>query len=400
MSPVDVLGFAFTAIARHRRRSLFSVLGMTIGVAAVVVLTALGEGARRYVTDQFSSLGSNLLIVSPGKNETTGSFPGIGGAPNDLTLDDALALAREVREASMVVPLSAGSETVAHRERRRQVSVIGSTHEFLAVRELSMARGRFLPSGDMDRGASIAVLGAKVARELFPEVSPLGQVIRIGEWRMRVIGVLESRGRQLGIDIDDLVVVPVASAMRMFDRSSLMRVIVKVRAHADIEIARQRVIEVVSERHDEEDVTVTTQDSIVSSLSKIITAFTLAVGGIGAISLAVAGLGVMNLMLVSVSERTEEVGLLKALGAGQGQVLALFLTESALLASAGAAAGVALGWVVVRIFVALYPSYPASPPLWAVIAVIFTALSMGTLFGVLPARRATRLDPVAALAGR
>jgi putative ABC transport system permease protein len=400
VSPLDTIGFAFAAVARHRRRSLFSVMGMTIGVAAVVMLTALGEGAQRYVTDQFSSIGSNLLMISPGKTETTGGFPGLGGAPNDLTLDDARALQRELREASMVVPLAAGSETVAHRERRRQVSILGSTHEFLTVRELNVARGTFLPEGEMDRGAAVAVLGHKVARELFPNQSPLGKVVRVGDWRLRVIGVLAPRGRQIGVDIDDLVVIPVALAMRMFDRTSLMRVILKVRSHAEIDGAKQRVVEIIRDRHDEEDITVTAQDSIVSSLSKILTALTLAVGGIAAISLTVAGLGVMNLMLVSVSERTEEVGLLKALGARRRQVLWLFLTESVILAVAGAAAGVALGWAMVRVFVTIYPEFPATPPVWAIIAVVVTALGIGALFGVLPARRATDLDPVEALAGK
>lgn len=400
MSPLDAIGFAFAAVARHRRRSLFSVMGMTIGVAAVVMLTALGEGAKRYVTDQFSSIGSNLLMVAPGKTETTGGFPGMGGAPNDLTLDDARALQRELREASMVVPLSMGSETVANRERHRQVSILGSTPEFLAVRQLRMAHGSFLPEEDMDRGAAVAVLGHKVARELFPNQSPLGRVVRVGDWRVRVIGVLEPRGRQIGVDIDDLVVVPVALAMRMFDRTSLVRVILKIRSPAEIDTARERVVEIIRDRHDEDDITVIAQDSIVASLSKILTALTLAVGGIAAISLSVAGLGVMNLMLVSVSERTEEVGLLKALGARRGQVLALFLAESVILACAGAAAGVALGWAMVRVFVSLYPDFPATPPLWAIVAVVVTALGIGAIFGVLPARRATDLDPVEALAGR
>jgi len=212
--------------------------------------------------------------------------------------------------------------------------------------------------------------------------------------------VLEPRGRQIGVDIDDLVVVPVALAMRMFDRTSLVRVILKIRSPAEIDTARERVVEIIRDRHDEDDITVIAQDSIVASLSKILTALTLAVGGIAAISLSVAGLGVMNLMLVSVSERTEEVGLLKALGARRGQVLALFLAESVILACAGAAAGVALGWAMVRVFVSLYPDFPATPPLWAIVAVVVTALGIGAIFGVLPARRATDLDPVEALAGR
>jgi len=376
-------------------------LGVMVGVAAVVVLTALGEGARRYVAQEFASLGTNLLMVMPGKNETTGGFfPGGGGTPNDLTLDDVRTLRRDVREARHVVPLALGNETVSHGERRRQVAIAGSTGEFLDVRRLAVAQGSNLPDVDMDRGASVALVGTKVARELFGGESALGRIIRVGDWRVRVIGVLAPRGRQLGLDLDDLVIVPVATAMRMFDLSSLQRVMIEVRAHPELEAAKRRVLEILTDRHDEEDVTVITQDSVVGSLSEILLALTLAVAAIGAVSLAVAGLGVMNLMLVSVSERTEEVGLLKALGAGRRQILGLFLTEAVLLSLAGALVGLLLGWALVRGIVTLYPAFPAAPPLWAIVSVVLLSITMGALFGVLPARRATRLDPVAALAGR
>jgi putative ABC transport system permease protein len=396
----DLVGFAFTALSRHRRRSVLSVLGMTVGVASVVMLTALGEGVRRYVTGEFSSLGSNLLMVIPGKNETTGAFPGLTGVPNDLTLDDAMALQRGVPEALYVAPTVLGNETVSHLERRRQVLVLGATHEYLEARELHLSAGRFLPQTEIDRGAPVVVLGAKVVDELFQDANPLGRVVRIGDSRMRAIGVLERRGQQIGVNIDDIVIIPVASAMRLFDRSSLFRIVLKLGAHADIEGAKRRAVEILTERHGEEDFTCITEESVVESLSKILNTLTLAVAGIGAISLTVAGLGVMNLMLVSVSERTREVGLLKAVGAAKRQVLALFLTEAVLLAVTGATAGLALGFVAVQIFVAIYPSFPASPPLWAIVSVVVTALVIGALFGVLPARRATNLDPVAALAGR
>ena len=400
MTAGDVFGFAGMALVRHRRRSLLSILGVTVGVAAVVVLTALGEGARRYVVREFSALGTNLLIVLPGRNETTGFFPGAGGVPNDLTLDDVRALERGIPEARRIVPLAMGNETVSHGERRRQVAVLGSTPEFREIRQLRILAGRFLPASDLERGAPVAVLGAKVARELFPDQSPLGRVVRIGSWRMRVIGVLEGKGEHVGLDIDDMVVVPVASAMRIFDLSSLFRVMLEVRAFADLDAARQRVIEILAERHGEEDITCITQESVVAALSRILAALTLALAGIAAISLSVAGLGVMNLMLVSVSERTEEVGLLKALGASQSQVLAVFLAEAVLLALSGALLGLALGYALVQAFVALYPSFPAAPPVWAAAGVFALAVASGAVFGVLPARRATRLDPVAALSGR
>jgi len=400
VSTLDVLVFAARALRGHRLRTGLSLLGVAIGVAAVVTLTALGEGARRYVLAQFASVGTNMVAVLPGKTETTGAMPGFGGVPHDLTLDDALAVARGVREVDKLAPMVVGTETVAFGERRRQVALMGATHEALEVRRLGIAHGRFLPPLAWDRGAPVAVLGARLAQELFPGNDPLGQVVRVGDWRMRVIGVLEPLGQQLGLDMDDVVIVPVATAMKMLNRAGLFRLLIQVRTHADLERAKQAVVRLITERHGEEDVTVITQDAVISAFSSILGALTMALGGIAAVSLAVAGVGIMNVMLVSVSERTREVGLLKALGAGRRQILAAFLTEAILISSAGGLLGLALGWVAVEVLVAIYPALPASPPLWAVAAAFSLSVGTGAVFGVLPARRATRLDPVAALAGR
>ena len=400
MRTLDVLGFAARALRGHRLRTALSLLGVAIGVAAVVTLTALGEGARRYVLAQFASVGTNMVIVLPGRTETTGAMPGIGGVPNEVTLDDAEAVRRQVREVDKLAPMVVGTETVAFGERQRQVALFGSSHEALEVRRLGIAQGRFLPPMAWDRGAPIAVLGSRLARELFPAIDPVGQVVRVGDWRMRVIGVLEPRGQQLGIDMDDVVIVPVATAMKMLNRSGLFRLVVQVRSHAEIERAKQALLRLFAERHGEEDVTVITQDAVISAFGAILGALTMALGGIAAVSLAVAGVGIMNVMLVSVSERTREVGLLKALGAGRRQILAAFLAEAILISSAGGLLGLALGWAAVLAIVAVYPALPASPPLWAVAAAFSLSVGVGAVFGVLPARRATRLDPVAALAGR
>jgi len=396
----DLLDFATGALSGHRLRTGLSMLGVGIGVAAVIVLTALGEGARRYVIDEFASLGTNLLIVLPGRVETTGGIPGFGGVPNDLTLDDAEALRRRVPQARLMTPVSMGPETVSYRQRSRQVPVLGTTHEFLAVRELEMSQGQFLPEADWDRGAPVAVLGPKLVRELFVGENPIGKVVRIGEFRMRVIGILERQGVRLGVDMDEVAVVPVATGMKMFNRSSLFRILIKVPTTADLEAAEKRVREVIIDRHDEEDVTLITQDAVITTFSEILGVLTLAIAGIAAISLTVAGVGIMNLMLVSVSERTEEIGLLKAVGVQSRQILAVFITEAILLSSFGGAIGLASGWLIVRIGVQLYPSVPAAPPDWAVAAALVISVSVGTLFGALPAHRATQLDPVAALAKR
>jgi len=396
----DLLAFATRALGGHRVRTGLTLAGVAIGVAAVVVLTALGDGARRYVVGQFESLGSNLLVVVPGRTETTGAAAFIGATTRDLTLADAEALAHGVRGVERMAPMAMGSETVAHGDRSRQVAVVGSTSEFLRLRRLRLGRGRFLPPGDVRRGAAVAVLGARVARELFPAAEPLGQVVRIGAGRARVIGVLAPHGTQLGMDLDEVAIVPVARAMRLFNRRSLFRVLLEIRAHADLAAAKASAVAVMKERHGEEDVTVVTQDAVMASFSRILQALTLAVGAIAAISLAVAGIGIMNVMLVSVAERTAEVGLLRAVGVGRAQVAGVFLTEAALLSLAGGVIGLAVGLAGVQVLIALYPALPARPPLWAVGAALGLAVGIGLVFGLLPARRAARLEPVTALGRR
>ncbi|HBL27749.1 MAG TPA: peptide ABC transporter permease [Acidobacteria bacterium] len=398
----DLFRFALGSLGGHRLRTALSLLGMVIGVAAVVALTALGEGARRYVIEQFASIGTNLLIVVPGKTETTG-LPGmVGGMPNELTLLDARALDRQIPEIDKVAPLVVGTDDASFGARRRQVAVVGSTWEFEEVRKLSVARGEFLPKADLQRGRPVVVLGLKVAQELFPGgEEPVGRIVRIGGWRMRVIGVLAPRGVQLGMNLDDVVIVPVVTAMKMFDRRSLFRIFVQVHGSAGLEATKQKVLRLLAERHDgTEDVTVLTQDALVATFSQILAALTLAVGAIAAISLSVAGIGIMNVMLVAVAERTREIGLLRAVGAGRRQVLVVFLTEAALLSAAGGLLGLAVGWLSIEILVQVFPALPASPPVWAVGAALALSFGVGLLFGWLPARRAARLDPVLALVSR
>ncbi len=400
MTARDLMDFCLTALLRHRLRTVLSLLGVAIGVAAVVALTALGEGARRYVTDQFSAIGSNLLLVLPGKTETSGFYPGFSGVPNDLTLDDLATLRQQVRGARYIVPLVVGSGSVAFGDRRRDVAVAGTSRDMMFVRHMHLASGDFLPAGDLGRGAPVVVLGHKVAAELFPGVSAVGQVLRVGDWRMRVIGVLEPQGVNMGLNMDEVAVIPVTTGMRMFNRTSLFRIMIQLHAAADITAVRTQTLALLTARHGEEDFTVITQDAVLSAFTAIFGVLTLALAGIAAISLSVAGLGIMNVMLVSVSERTGEVGLLKAVGVHRGQVLRVFLVEAALIGTGGGLLGLLIGWIAVRILVGFVPQLPASPPTWAVAAALAVSIVVGTVFGVLPARHAAGLDPVAALSRR
>jgi len=395
----DLFRYATGILRGHGLRTGLSLVGVTIGVAAVIILTALGEGARRYVVEQFASLGTNLLIVLPGKTETSGTF-GIGGVPNDLTLEDARAIERGITSVQRVAPVTVGTAELAAEGRRRQLPVIGTTRSYMTVRELELARGDFLPDEEMFRGSVVVVLGAKAARELYDARDPVGEIVRIGGWRFRVAGVLAPQGTTMGINFDDVAIVPVQTGMKMLNRSSLFRLVVQANAHADLEIAKQSVLDLLIERHEEEDVTILTQDAVVSTFGSILTTLTLVVGAIAAVSLAVAGIGIMNVMLVSVSERTHEIGLMIAIGASRAQILFAFLVEAITISAIGGVLGLAIGWAAIGLLVQLFPALPASPPLWAVAAALSLSIAVGGLFGFLPARRATRLDPVRALGGR
>ena len=399
MALSELIAFAVGALRGHRLRTVLSVAGVAVGIAAVIALTALGEGARRYVVQEFSSLGSNLLIVLPGKVETTGMMP-FGGTVHDLTIDDYRAVVTRIPEVLRAAPLATGEETLRFGGKARSVPVIGTTEELVEVRRLRIGAGQFLPPGDPDRGGAEIVLGVKVAQELFGAESPLGRVVRLGEWRFRVVGVLEPRGRSLGFDFDDLVFVPVRTSMRIFNRSSLFRILVELPEDGDLKAGKEAVIELLAERHRAEDVTVITQDAVVNTLDSILGVLTLALAAIASVSLTVAGVGIMNVMLVAVSERRHEIGLLKALGASTTQILAVFITEAAVLSTFGGLVGLGAGWAAVVAFVQVYPTFPAATPVWAVVASLVMSMVVGVFFGVVPARRAAHLDPVEALVGR
>jgi len=401
MRAPDTLRFAGAALTGARLRSGLMLLAMAIGVAAVVVLTGLGEGARRYVADEFAALGTDLLTVLPGRTETTGGAPPMTAeTPRDLTLDDALALHRSPRVVR-VAPISVGEAPASRGGRERTGVVIGTTAAFREARRIDLARGRFLPEGDPRAPEAVAVIGRTMREELFGPERAIGEWIRVGQRRFRVIGVVAQEGQSLGVDLDEMVVIPVASAQALFNTPSLFRIIVQARDRGELAATQADIERILRERHEGElDVTVITQDSVMAAFDRIFTALTLTVAGIAGISLVVAGILVMNVMLVAVTQRTAEIGLLKALGAPRRRILALFLTEAALLSLAGATAGLAAGVGGNRVIAWLYPALDTYPPAWAMTAALGVAVGVGVIFAWMPARRASRLDPVQALAGR
>jgi putative ABC transport system permease protein len=398
----DTLALAIQALGAHLLRTALILLAMSIGVTAVVLLTTLGETGRRYITDEFQSLGTNLLIMLPGRNETTGGAPPmLGATPRDLTLGDLLALARSPYLDKVTPVLVGGAPVSTSDGLERETTILGTTAAMLQVRNLTLAQGAFLPELDPYRAAPVAVIGETIRAELFPRRNAVGEWLQAGDRRFRIVGVLADEGISVGVNFNDVVLVPVASAQQLFNREGLFRVMAEMPAGVDPERAIADARRIIMLRHEgEDDVTLITQDSLVSTFDRILGAVTFGIAGIGAISLVVAGILIMNVMLVSVAQRTAEVGLLKALGGSADIIRRLFLTEALLLSAIGALLGLAIGVLLALALQHIWPNVPFTMPAWSLVAAPTVALVTGLLFGVMPARRAARLDPIVALAKR
>lgn len=399
MIAADTLGYSWQSLRSYPARTLLMLAAMSIGVASVMLLTALGEGARRYVHDEFSSLGSNLVIVLPGRNETAGSgLPAmLGATPRDLTLEDARALRRHPAIVR-IAPINVGAVQASWQSRKRDITLLGSTRDLLKLRRWQLAAGQFLPEMDWDRATPVCVVGKKIRDEIFGPGAAIGQWLRLGQNRYRVIGVMATEGRTIGIDVEETVIIPVASAQALLNTPSLFRILIEARSRAEIPTVIDFVGDTIRKRHHgEEDVTVITQDAVLQTFDNILSTLTYAVGGIAAVSLIVAGILIMNVMLVAVTQRTAEIGLLKALGASRRQILRLVLSEALLLALLGALAGLAIGFAGSWGIRQAFPELQVYPPAWALAASLLVALSTSLLFSLLPASRAARLDPVRAL---
>jgi putative ABC transport system permease protein len=397
MSWREFLRLSWGAVAAHRLRSALTMLGILIGIAAVILLTSIGEGTRRYVLDEFTQFGTNIMAINPGNTKTSGAPGALAGTIRKLTLGDAEAL-RRVPGVQNVVPVVMGMARVESGERGRSVFIYGVNSEMPAIWKINTRQGAFLPEMDLRRAAPLVVLGPKVKREIFDEANPLGRYVRIGGFRFQVIGIMEPKGQILGWDMDDAAYIPVASAQRVFNRDELIEIDVLFSQQMASDTVAREVKRVLIERHDdEEDFTITTQTEMLDVMDRVMGIVSVAVGGIGAISLVVGAIGILTMMWISVNERTTEIGLAKAIGAGSGQILGLFLIEAAMLSLVGGILGVAAGIGVARAIKLALPGFPVHTPLRYVIAALLVSLAVGLLSGALPARRAAGLDPVEAL---
>jgi putative ABC transport system permease protein len=396
MLRVDYLAYTFGAIRARRARAILTALGIGMGVAAVVVLTSIGATLERYVLEQFTQFGTNIIGVQPGKSQTFGASIGAINSLRPLTIDDALALQR-VPYATSVVPFVQGNAEVEANGRVRRVLVNATGAEMARAFSFSLSIGSFLPHDDPLAPRAVAVLGSKMRTELFGDGNPLGTFVRVGGERYRVIGVMEPKGNMLGVDLDDSIYIPAARGLTLFNRQGLFEIDVLYAPGVAVEEVVGGIRRLMLARHGREDFTLITQQEMLDTLGSILGVLTMAVGALGGISLLVGGVGIFTIMTIAVRERTSEIGLLSALGSRREQILTLFLGEAVLLAALGGVGGLLLGLGLVGLIALLMPALPVSVPVHFVFLAEGIAVAIGLVSGILPAVRASRLAPVDAL---
>jgi len=371
-------------------------LGIAVGIAAVVLLTSIGEGIHQFVLAEFTQFGTTIVAINPGKKSTHGISTGVFGTVRPLSIEDAEAL-KKLPLATSVVGFVQGNAEVEGNNRSRRTTIYGAGHEFPMAFRMPIKLGRFLPDDDPIAPRAFAVLGQKVKDDLFGNTNPLGQRIRIGGNRYRIIGVMESKGQVLGFDLDDTIYIPMARGLELFNREGLFEVDVMYDEGTDVDEVVDSIKRLLIARHGREDFTITTQQQMLDVLGSILDVLTFAVGAIGGISLLVGGIGIVTIMTISVTERTAEIGLIRALGAQHAQVLSLFLGEAVVLSAIGGIAGLALGIGIGQILTLAFPALPVHTTWLFVILAEGVAVIIGLIAGVAPARHAAQLDPVEAL---
>ena len=392
----DFLTLTTSSFLTSRMRSFLTGLGIAIGIAAVILLTSIGEGLHQFVLAEFSQFGTNIITIQPGKTQTQGGNVGVIGSVRQLSLDDADAL-RHLPYVENVNPSVMGNSELKANGKSRRTTVFGEGKNFASAFTMKVQSGSFWTDEDNEQARAFVVLGAKVRQELFVGENPLGQYLRVGGQRYRVIGVMEPKGQVLGLDLDDTVFIPAARAMELLNRPGLIEMQVSYRADVDANTVIHLITERLKERHGREDFTVISQEQALEVLGSVLDVITFAVGALGGISLLVGAVGILTIMTMAVTERTAEIDLLRALGAQEKQVLMLFLGEAIVLSALGGVMGLVIGIGIAQGLHWLFPALPVHTPwLFAVLAEL-TAVSIGLAAGVAPAMRAARLDPVEAL---
>ena len=401
MNLVECILSALHSLSQNKVRSFLTTLGVIIGVMSVILLVALGEAAQAYVEQEFAGMGSNVIAVSPGKQETTSSMMVINaGSFRKLTTENAREIKRKAVGIKAVAGDVIGTAQVRYGNLERNCMLIGAMADLAEIRQLNTQIGRFIEPQDIDKNNKVCVIGPRIKQNLFGDKPALNEKLSINRSKHVIVGILEPRGVTLGVDLDNIIVVPLPSGQEMFygGEDTVFEILATAKTAEDIKPACESIREILKEAHDyNEDFTIQDQNGMMSSFSKIFDALRFMLAGIACISLLVGGIGIMNIMLVSVRERTREVGIRKAVGAKRRDIGLQFLIEAVTLSLCGGSVGVALAWVGTFILRMIYPSLPAALSLWSVMTAFLFSLSVGVFFGVYPAVKASGVDPVEAL---
>jgi putative ABC transport system permease protein len=401
---IENFRIALDALRANALRSILTTLGIIIGVAAVIAVVSIVQGLQYMITVQLQGVGATFIMVLPEQQQNQG--PGIVARQVKLTWDDGLALEREVPGIEQITPLIAGNEVTKYQERQHTTLVIGVNENWPEVNNHTVDRGRFFGHIDLSHRRKVAVVGQQVVEELRLGSQPIGKDIYVGNLPVTVVGIMEEKGQSLGQDIDDLIFIPFDTGLNLFGRRSGDQVQLRLQAESPevVEQVRDGIVQVLRRRHripegQPDDFQVLLQDEILESVGSILGMITTVVGAVVGVALLVGGIGIMNIMLVSVTERTREIGVRKSVGARRQDILIQFLIEAVTLSLVGGAIGVALGFGLGTLVANLLPGDwpPAHVPVWAVaVAFGFSAL-VGIFFGIYPAGKASRLDPIEAL---
>ncbi|MDF1818119.1 MAG: ABC transporter permease [Immundisolibacteraceae bacterium] len=396
MRAFDFINFTRTSIVGHRTRSILSGIGIAIGILTVTLLTAIGTGLHDYITAEFTQFGTNLIAIAPGKRTTQGPPTGVINSVRPLSIADGESL-RSLPGVAKVMPLVQGNADVEAGKRSRRTTIFGVGPAMPSMWRMEVADGTFLPNDNPEAPRAYAVLGATMAGELFPNQSAVGEIIRVGSYRFRIIGVMAEKGQFLGFDLDDTLYIPAASALSLFNRDGVMEIDVNYHDSFTATQMAESLKTALLRRHGSEDFTITTQEQMLATLNTILGVITLGIAALGGISLLVGAVGILTVMTIAVQERISEIGLLRAVGATRSQITALFLGESTILSIAGGLTGLALGILVVFIANQLLPNLPVANAWNYILASLAIAAGIGLLSGVMPAIRAARIDPLEAL---
>lgn len=394
---LDYIRWVIWALWMQRIRSLLTITGFAIGIAAMVLLSALGEGLRQFVIQEFTQFGSHIVAITPGKTETFG-LSGILNTTRPLSLADAEALTR-LPGVKEVVPVVMGTAQIKALGRSRYTDVAGVGALADKAWKLDIAQGTFLPVEDMSRARAFAVLGSKLKQELFGNSNPLGEFVHVGGNRFRVVGVTAPKGQFLGTDLDDMIYIPANKGLQLFNRESLMEVDIFYSPSVTTATLTKNIKKLLIDRHGFEDFTLITQDQMMETMDNILQILKYAGGGLGAISLLVGAVGIATILMITVTERTSEVGLLRAMGCTRALVRNLFLGEAVMLGLIGGLAGVMTVALVAVLLQLFLPGLPIALNPEIVTVALIVSMAVGLMAGVRPALNATRLSPIDALRG-